>query len=123
MAFPMDQRDSAPERVRLALQALGVAARIDEYPASTRTAQDAAKAVGTSVGQIVKSLVFMAGDATILALVSGSNWVDIDLLGSVIGVPIVKADADRVRQATGYAIGGVPPVGFPAPIRTFIDRD
>lgn len=123
MAFGMDQRLSAPERVQAALSAAGVVARIEEFPASTRTAQDAAAAVGTRVGQIVKSLVFLAGDRPVLALVSGANQLDPARLAALTGVPIGKADADAVRQATGYAIGGVPPTGFPAPIPTFIDRD
>ena len=119
----MDQRLSAPNRVRAALAAAGVAARVDEFASSTRTAQDAANAVGTSVGQIVKSLVFLAGEAPVLALVSGANQLDPARLAELTGVAIGKADAEVVRQATGYAIGGVPPIGFPAPIPTFIDRD
>jgi len=123
MAFAMDQRLSAPQRVQAALATAGVAAHIEEFPSSTRTAQDAAAAVGTRVGQIVKSLVFFAGDAPVLALVSGTNQLDPARLAALTGLPIGKADADAVRQATGYAIGGVPPTGFPAPIPTFIDRD
>jgi Cys-tRNA(Pro) deacylase len=123
MASNMEQRRSAPERVQAALSAAGVAARIEEFPSSTRTAQEAAAAVGTSVGQIVKSLVFLAGDAPVLALVSGANQLDTARLAAVSGAEIGKADADTVRRATGYAIGGVPPIGFPAPIPTFIDRD
>jgi prolyl-tRNA editing enzyme YbaK/EbsC (Cys-tRNA(Pro) deacylase) len=119
----MDQKSSAPNRVQAALSAAGVAARIQEFPTSTRTAQDAADAVGSSVGQIVKSLVFLAGGAPVLALVSGANRLDPARLAALTGGPIGKADADAVRQATGYAIGGVPPTGFPAPIPTFIDRD
>jgi len=119
----MDQRLSAPERVQAALFAAGVAAHVEEFPASTRTAQDAATAVGTGVGQIVKSLVFLAGDAPVLALVSGANRLDPARLAALTGASIGKADADAVRQATGYSIGGVPPTGFAAPIPTFIDRD
>src|SRR3989442_13960301 len=123
MALSMEQRPSAPERVQAALATAGVAARIAEFPAWTRTAQDAAAAVGTRIGQIVKSLVFLAGDAPVLALVSGANQLDPPRLAALTGLPIGKADADAVRQATGYSIGGVPPMGFPAPIPTFIDRD
>jgi len=123
MAFRMDQRLSAPERVQAALSAAGVVARIQEFPSSTRTAQDAAVAVGTSVGQIVKSLVFLDGGVPVLALMSGANRLDPTRLGALTGAAIGKADADAVRQATGYAIGGVPPIGFPGPITTFIDRD
>ena len=123
MALSMDQRLSAPDRVQAALSAAGIAASIEEFPSSTRTAQEAAAAVGTSVGQIVKSLLFLAGDAPVLALVSGANRLDTARLAALTGTQIGKADADAVRQATGYAIGGVPPTGFPAPITTFIDRD
>ncbi len=123
MAFGMDQRRSAPQRVQAALVAAGVAVGIQEFPASTRTAQDAAAAVGTGVGQIVKSLLFLAGGAPVLALVSGANQLDPARLAALAGASIGKADADAVRQATSYSIGGVPPTGFPAAIPTFIDRD
>jgi prolyl-tRNA editing enzyme YbaK/EbsC (Cys-tRNA(Pro) deacylase) len=119
----MEQRLSAPDRVQAALSAAGVNARIQEFPSSTRTAQEAADAVGASVAQIVKSLVFLAGDAPVLALVSGANQLDPARLAALTGASIGKADADAVRQATSYSIGGVPPTGFPAPIPTFIDRD
>ena len=123
MALSTDHRPSAPQRVQAALSAAGVAARIEEFPSSTRTAQEAADAVGTSVGQIVKSLVFLGGGVPILALVSGANRLDPSRLGALTGLEIGKADADAVRRATGYSIGGVPPTGFPAPIPTFVDRD
>jgi prolyl-tRNA editing enzyme YbaK/EbsC (Cys-tRNA(Pro) deacylase) len=123
MASSMDQQLSAPDRVRAALTAAGVEARIQEFGASTRTAQEAADAIGTSVGQIVKSLVFIAGEAAVLALVSGRNQLDPARLGSLTGSTISRADAKAVRQATSYAIGGVPPFGFAAPIPTYIDRD
>ena len=119
----MEQQLSAPQRVQAALTAAGVDARIQEFPSSTRTAQEAAASVGTSVAQIVKSLVFLAGDAPVMALVSGVNRLDTQRLAALSGAPIGKADADAVRQATGYSIGGVPPIGFPAPIPTYIDRD
>src|SRR2546428_13844686 len=123
MAFSVEQQLSAPERVEAALKAAGVSTRIEEFPASTRTAQEAAATVGTSAGQIVKSLVFLAGDSPVVALVSGVNLLDTDRLGALMGAAIGKADANRVRRATGYAIGGVPPTGFPGPIPTVIDRD
>ena len=123
MASKMEQPVSAPARVQAALTAAGIDARIEEFPSSTRTAQEAAATVGTRVGQIVKSLVFLAGDAPVVALVSGVNRLDTQRLAALSGAAISKADADVVRQATGYAIGGVPPIGFPEPIPTFIDRD
>lgn len=123
MSFAMEQQLSAPDRVKAALHAAGVATEIRHFAASTRTAQDAANAIGTTVGQIVKSLLFLSGDEAVLALVSGSNQLDAAKLGALTGDEIRKADATVVRQTTGYSIGGVPPLGFPRPIRTFIDRD
>jgi prolyl-tRNA editing enzyme YbaK/EbsC (Cys-tRNA(Pro) deacylase) len=88
-----------------------------DFPEGTRTAQDAAAAIGCSVGQIVKSLVFVRDDEPVLVLCSGANTVDAKRLG------LTKADADLVRRATGFAIGGVPPYGHPAPLVTLIDED
>ena len=123
MAFAMNQQLSAPERVRTALTEAGVATEIRQFEASTRTAEDAARAIGTTVGQIVKSLVFLSGERPVLALVSGSNQLDLAGLASLTGEEIRKADAAAVRRATGYSIGGVPPFGFPHPIPTYLDRD
>jgi len=115
---------AAAERVQQALVALGVGARVVELPSSTRSAADAADAVGCSVQQIVKSLVFQtdSGDP-VLVLASGINRVDVGLVSSHLGSPIGKADADFVRSVTGFAIGGVPPVGHAQPLITFIDQD
>jgi prolyl-tRNA editing enzyme YbaK/EbsC (Cys-tRNA(Pro) deacylase) len=90
---------------------------VREFPAGTRTAQDAAAAIGCSVGQIVKSLVFVRDEQPVLVLCSGANTVDAQRLG------LHKADADLVRRATGFAIGGVPPYGHPAPLETLVDED
>ena len=119
----MEQERSAPDRVRAALAGVGVCTDVRQFDASTRTAQDAANAIGTSVGQIVKSLLFLAGDRPVLALVCGSNQLDTEKLAALTGARIGKADAGAVREATGFAIGGVPPIGFPAPITTYVDRD
>src|SRR5256884_9899864 len=121
MALSMDQRPSAPQRGQAARSAAGVAARIEAFPSSTRTAQEAAEAVGTSVGQIVKSLVFLAGGAPVLALVSGANRLDPARLGALTGLDIGKADADAVRRATGYSIGGGPPPRVPPALPTLLD--
>jgi prolyl-tRNA editing enzyme YbaK/EbsC (Cys-tRNA(Pro) deacylase) len=88
-----------------------------EFPEGTRTAQDAAAAIGCEVGQIVKSLVFLRDAEPVLVLCSGANTVDARRLG------LEKADAGVVRRATGFAIGGVPPYGFPAPLETLVDED
>ena len=119
----MEQELSAPDRVRAALVAAGISADIRHFEATTRTAQDAANAIGTTVGQIVKSLVFLAGTHPVLALVSGSNQLDVDKFAALTGERISKADADAVRRATSFAIGGVPPLGFPGHIPAYVDRD
>lgn len=111
------------ERVVAALAALGVEAQVTEFPQSTRTAEEAAAAIGAQVGQIVKSLVFMAGEQPVLALVSGVNRADTHRLATLAGAPIRRADADAVRAATGFAIGGVPPVGHATSLPTYLDRD
>lgn len=110
-------------RVVAALAALGVEAQVTEFPQSTRTADEAAAAIGAEVGQIVKSLVFVAGDRPILALVSGTNRADPEKLAALAGAPISRADADAVRAATRFSIGGVPPVGHTTPLPTYLDRD
>jgi prolyl-tRNA editing enzyme YbaK/EbsC (Cys-tRNA(Pro) deacylase) len=107
-------RPAAPnsrERVRNALRASGLDCTIVETPDSARTAVEAAAAVSTSVGQIVKSLVFMCDDTPVLALVAGDNRLDEERLAAIAGGRITRADAARVRAHTGFAIGGVAPVG------------
>jgi prolyl-tRNA editing enzyme YbaK/EbsC (Cys-tRNA(Pro) deacylase) len=94
-----------------------------ELPASSRTAPEAAAAVGCELGAIVKSLVFRLGDEAVLVLVSGVNRADEGRLEAELGAPLQRADADFVRVATGYSIGGVPPLGHPQPLRTLIDED
>ena len=96
---------------------------VKEFPEGTRTATDAARAVGCQVGQIVKSLVFVAGGNPVVALVSGANRVDEKRLGAIAGDPVVKADAETARSATGYSIGGVPPFGHATELPVFMDRD
>ena len=120
-----EKLQSSAQKVQEALTALGLPCQVVELPASTRTAQEAAPAIGCTVAQIVKSLIFR-GTRTgkpILVLASGVNRVNEKRLGDAAGEPIGKADADFVRQHTGFAIGGVPPVGHPTPIETYIDAD
>jgi prolyl-tRNA editing enzyme YbaK/EbsC (Cys-tRNA(Pro) deacylase) len=116
---------ASAQKVQDALEARGLPCRVVELPASTRTAQEAADAVGCSVGQIVKSLVFRSArtDAPILVLASGANRVNEACLGELVGEPIAKADAAFVRTHTGFSIGGVAPLGHPAPLKTYIDAD
>jgi Cys-tRNA(Pro) deacylase len=110
-------------RVHDALAAAGIEARIVEFPSETRTASAAADAIGTSVAQIVKSLVFIAGDEPVVVLTSGANRVDTARTAALLGARLERASADQVREATGYAIGGVAPIGFPRSLRMLIDRD
>jgi prolyl-tRNA editing enzyme YbaK/EbsC (Cys-tRNA(Pro) deacylase) len=113
------------QRVQDALAALGVANQVVELPASTRSAAEAAQAIGCRVEQIAKSLVFrgLSTDRPILAIVSGANRVDEERLGELIAEGVAKADADYVRQRTGFAIGGVPPVGHVESLMCLIDED
>jgi prolyl-tRNA editing enzyme YbaK/EbsC (Cys-tRNA(Pro) deacylase) len=116
---------ASAQRVQDALAALGLPCRVVELPGSTRTAQEAAEAVGCSVAQIVKTLVFRGAQTgkPILVVASGANRVNEARLGELAGEPIAKADAAFVREQTGFAIGGVAPLGHPRPIETYIDAD
>jgi prolyl-tRNA editing enzyme YbaK/EbsC (Cys-tRNA(Pro) deacylase) len=107
------------------LTSLGFAADVIELPASTRTSVEAAQAVGCQVGQIAKSLVFKTQrtQRPILVIASGANRVDESKLARLVGEPLVKADADFIREHTGFAIGGVPPVGHLETLETYIDQD
>jgi Cys-tRNA(Pro) deacylase len=101
----------------------GIGLSVRLFPAGTRTAADAARAVGCDVGQIVKSLVFVAAGRPVVALVSGANRLDEKRLAAAAGEPVTKADAEVARSATGYSIGGVPPFGHATEVPVFMDRD
>jgi prolyl-tRNA editing enzyme YbaK/EbsC (Cys-tRNA(Pro) deacylase) len=120
-----DELSGSALKVQGALRTLGLECRVVELPGSTRTALEAAEAVGCKVGQIVKSLVFTGkvSGKPLLALVSGSNRVDEKKLAGLAGEAAGKADAEFARVHTGFAIGGVPPVGHSEAIETFIDED
>lgn len=110
------------ERFLERADALGLDVRPRTFPDGTRTAVDAAEAVGCDVAQIVKSLVFVVDDEPVLALTSGAHRVDTGRLAAALGSTRArKADADEVRSATGYAIGGTPPVGHDQRLRTLLD--
>jgi prolyl-tRNA editing enzyme YbaK/EbsC (Cys-tRNA(Pro) deacylase) len=117
------------EKVHRALLASGYQGQVLELEVSTRTAVEAAEAAGCEVGQIVKSLVFqleVAGIETqkpVLVLVSGTNRVHEKRLGRLLGGMLVRADADTVHEISGFAIGGIPPIGHKTPIQTYIDED
>jgi prolyl-tRNA editing enzyme YbaK/EbsC (Cys-tRNA(Pro) deacylase) len=113
----------APSRFEAWLKAAGLELEVRHFPEGTRTAEDAARAIGCEVGQIVKSLVFTAGGEAVIALVSGANRLDPARLAAMAGGRAGKADAEQVRSATGYAIGGVPPFGHARLLPVFMDRD
>ena len=122
----MSQELSASaQKVQDALSALGLSLQVVELPGSTRTAVEAAQAVGCQVGQIVKSLIFKGkhSQRPILVVASGVNRVDEKKIEAQIGEPLGKADADFVRQHTGFVIGGVPPLGHPERLLTYVDED
>jgi Cys-tRNA(Pro) deacylase len=112
------------DRVMAAARDAGLDIAVERFPEGTRTAADAARAVGCEVAQIVKSLVFVADEEPVVALVSGANRVDVGKLASALGSSGVrKADGDEARAATGYAIGGVPPFGHSGAVRMVVDAD
>jgi prolyl-tRNA editing enzyme YbaK/EbsC (Cys-tRNA(Pro) deacylase) len=109
-------------RVAQALRAAGAAGEVRSLADSTRTAQEAATALGVPVGAIVKSLVFTADGAAVLVLASGDHQVDLSKVAAALSADAVnRADADTVRAATGYPIGGVAPLAHPQPLRTLVD--
>ena len=112
----------ATERFAAAAEAAGLTVTIRHFPEGTRTAEDAARAVGCAVAQIVKSLVFMADGQPVVALIPGTDRLDPSRLAAALGARRVeRADGDAVREATGYAIGGVPPFGHRRPLPVLMD--
>jgi prolyl-tRNA editing enzyme YbaK/EbsC (Cys-tRNA(Pro) deacylase) len=120
----MAEKLGAARRFEAEAGARGLTLEIREFPEGTRTAADAARAIGCEVGQIVKSVVLVADGEPFVALTSGSNRADTDKLAALLGVSGVrKASAEEARKGTGYAIGGTPPFGYPRPLRVVMDRD
>jgi prolyl-tRNA editing enzyme YbaK/EbsC (Cys-tRNA(Pro) deacylase) len=121
----MSERIRSTDRVKAAAEAAGLSITIHAMPQSTRTAEEAAAACGTTVGRIVKSLVFAkaASGTPVLFLVSGSNRVDQAAVAVETGEPLKRLDAQAVRELTGFAIGGVAPLGSTTPLQTFMDAD
>jgi prolyl-tRNA editing enzyme YbaK/EbsC (Cys-tRNA(Pro) deacylase) len=109
--------------VQAAISALGLDRQVIELPVLARTSQQAADALGVTLSQIAKSLVFTVNGAPVLVIASGANRVDERALGQLAGGVVKRADPETVRQATGYVIGGVPPIGHAAPLPIYIDRD
>lgn len=115
---------SAIDRFLEAARVLGHPVEVRRFPEGTKTAEDAARAIGCEVGQIVKSLVFTADGRPVLALTGGANRVDVARLAGLVGATDVRrASPEQARTATGFAVGGTPPFGHPERIRTLLDRD
>ena len=114
---------SSVDRVRAALAAADHPDTIEAFPDGTRSAADAAAAVGCDVAQIAKSIVFRAGARAVLVIASGANRVDMGKVAAAIGQPVKRADGAWVRDTTGFAIGGVSPVGHLAPPILLLDAD
>jgi prolyl-tRNA editing enzyme YbaK/EbsC (Cys-tRNA(Pro) deacylase) len=120
----MGSGGSSVERVRQALLAAGHPDTIRAFPEGTRSAAEAAAAVGCEVAAIAKSLVFRAGDRPVLVIASGANRVDVARASAAAGVALGRAEGRWVRESTGFAIGGVAPVGHLAPpLALLVDRD
>jgi prolyl-tRNA editing enzyme YbaK/EbsC (Cys-tRNA(Pro) deacylase) len=114
----------ALERFTAAAGALGLSPAIRQFPQGTKTAQDAASALGCDVAQIVKSLVFMADDSPVVAYTSGANRVDpVKLAGLAVASEARRATPEEARAATGFAVGGTPPFGHPERLRSWVDPD
>jgi prolyl-tRNA editing enzyme YbaK/EbsC (Cys-tRNA(Pro) deacylase) len=121
----MTELPASARRVQDAAHALGLDVVVTEMAESTRTAEEAAAACGVTVGQIVKSLVFIGSESgkPYLLLVSGSNRVNEKGVAAHLGEKLKRPNADAVRALTGYAIGGIPPFGHASPLATYMDRD
>lgn len=115
---------TAVERFERAARDAGLSVEVVRFPEGTKTAADAARAIGCTVAQIVKSLVFVAGDLSFVALTSGANRADTARLARLLGVPSVRrATPDEARTATSFAVGGTPPLGYPGPVTMLMDED
>jgi prolyl-tRNA editing enzyme YbaK/EbsC (Cys-tRNA(Pro) deacylase) len=113
----------AAQRVQTAIAERGLDRRVIELAVHARTSQQAAAALGVAVGQIAKSLVFTVDDRPLLVVASGANRVDERRLGELAGGRVRRADPETVKRATGYTIGGVPPIGLAGEMAVYLDRD
>ncbi|MEU2232678.1 YbaK/EbsC family protein [Streptomyces vietnamensis] len=123
MTTDEDTASAAHPQFAAALRELGLDVEVRRFPDETRTAQQAAEAIGCAVGEIVKSLVFAADGVPVLVLMDGASRVDVELVRQELGAEkVTRADAKAVRETTGYAIGGVPPFGHRTRTRVLADR-
>ena len=121
---PAKALSTSAQRVQDALAAAGIATTVTEYATSARTSAEAAAVLGCTVGEIAKSLVFRLADGSaVLVIASGANRVDETKIAALLGQVPGKADATFVREVTGYAIGGIPPLAHASPLTTVVDRD
>ncbi len=125
ISYPMNKLSPSAQKVQDQIRSLGFDYTVIEHTESTRTAQEAAERAGCELGQIVKSLVFKGKQSgkPILVLTSGANRVNEQRISEYAGEPISRADADFVRTVTGFAIGGVPPIGHLQKMETYLDED
>ncbi len=114
---------AAAERFQQILREMGLNNEVIEFSETTRTAADAATAIGTTTAQICKSILFEAGGEPVMVIASGANRIDTSKVQQHVGQPLHKANANFVREKTGYVIGGVPPTGHLHPFPIFIDQD
>jgi prolyl-tRNA editing enzyme YbaK/EbsC (Cys-tRNA(Pro) deacylase) len=105
------------------LESLCVRTEVRELESSTRTSQDAAASIGTTVSQIAKSLVFLAGEQPVLVIASGTNRVSLDTVGALLDAELSQSDAKTVKKRTGYSVGGVPPVAHAEPTTVVLDKE
>ena len=111
------------QRVADTLESLGVRTEVRELESSTRTSQDAADSVGTTVSQIAKSLLFLAAQQPVLVIASGTNRVSVEAVGELLDAELTQPDAKTVKKRTGYSVGGVPPIAQGEPATVVIDED
>lgn len=125
MSVPVTASDNSRQRVERALAECGISTEVVEFPQGTRTSADAANAIGCSVSQIAKSVVLRAkqSDLPVVVVASGANRVCEKKVSALIGEPVGRADAEFVRKKTGFAIGGVAPLGHLGEVHLLIDRD
>lgn len=121
----MSTLPKSAQKVQDMLDTFDLGLQVIEMPDSTRTAQEAADALGCTIGQIAKSLIFRgaASGSPVLIIASGANRVNEKAVGRLIGEKLQRADADYAQEQTGFAIGGIPPVGHTNPITTYLDED
>ncbi|MBN1440742.1 MAG: YbaK/EbsC family protein [Anaerolineales bacterium] len=120
-----DALSRSAKKIQEALKKMGAACEVVELPDSTRTAAEAAQALGCAVAQIAKSIVFRTAESgkPVMVIASGANRVNEKKIAELLGEAVEKADPDFVRETTGFSIGGVPPVGHAVPIPVFLDED